>query len=67
MSFYLYSLIFWRNCVISMLYLSNFLPERGYHPHTVLNSEIKEVNRHIIYIIIRHCHFIEYVELLPKG
>ena len=30
-------------------------------------TEIKEVNRHTIYIILRHCYFVEYVELLPRG
>ena len=25
-------------------------------------TAIKEVNRHIIYIIIRHCYFVEYAE-----
>ena len=30
-------------------------------------TAIKEINRHIIYIIIRHCcHFVAYVELLPR-
>ena len=29
-------------------------------------TAIKEVNIHIIYIIIRHCYFVEYVELLPR-
>ena len=28
-------------------------------------TAIKEVNRLIIYIMIRHCYFVEYVELLP--
>ena len=30
-------------------------------------TAIKEVNRHIIYIIIRHCYFVEYVELTTQG
>ena len=29
-------------------------------------TAIKEINRHIIYIIIRHCYFVAYVELLPR-
>ena len=29
-------------------------------------TAIKEINRHIIYIIIPHCYFVAYVELLPK-
>ena len=29
-------------------------------------TAIKEINRDIIYIIIRHCYFIAYVELLPR-
>ena len=30
-------------------------------------TAIKEINRHIIYIIIRHCYFLAYVELLPRA
>ena len=30
-------------------------------------TAIKEVNRHIIYNVIRHCYFVEYVERLPRG
>ena len=29
-------------------------------------TAIKEINRHIIYIIIPHCYFVAYVELLPR-
>ena len=29
-------------------------------------TAIKEINRHIIYIIIRHCYFVAYVELPPR-
>ena len=29
-------------------------------------TAIKEINRRIIYIIIRHCYFVAYVELLPR-
>ena len=29
-------------------------------------TAIKEVNGQIIYIVIGHCYFVEYVELLPK-
>ena len=29
-------------------------------------TTIKEINRQIIYIIIRHCYFVAYVELPPK-
>ena len=29
-------------------------------------TAIKEINRHIIYIIIRQCYFVAYVELLPN-
>ena len=29
-------------------------------------TAIKEINRHIIYIIIRHCYFVAYAELLPR-
>ena len=30
-------------------------------------TAIKEVNKHINNIIIRHCYFVEYVKLLPRG
>ena len=29
-------------------------------------TAIKEINRHIIYIIIQHCYLVAYVELLPR-
>ena len=29
-------------------------------------TAIKEINGHIIYILIRHCYFVAYVELLPR-
>ena len=29
-------------------------------------TAIKEIHRHIIYIIIRHCYFVAHVEVLPR-
>ena len=30
-------------------------------------TAIKEVNKHIIYIVIRHSYIVEYVERQPRG